>query len=44
MALPWNAEMIRWPELFAFGVIDIVLLKVPAASYGCDAGINIAGL
>ena len=26
----WNAEIIRCPALFAFGVIDIALLSVPA--------------
>jgi hypothetical protein len=36
--------MIKCPGLFEFGVIDIVLLSVPAASVGGLAGVRMAEL
>ena len=39
----WNADMIKCPELFVFGVIDIALLSVPAASNTGFAGWITAG-
>ena len=43
IGFPWNAEMIRCPELLAFGVIDIVLLRVPTISYGGTTGCTTVG-
>lgn len=40
----WNAEIIKCPALFVFGVIDIELLRVPACSKAGEAGCRIAGL
>ena len=40
----WNAETIKCPGLFVFGVINIPLLSVPAGSNAGVAGDKIAGL
>jgi hypothetical protein len=44
IAPPWNAEMIRCPGLAALGVIDMVLLNVPACIKAGEAGTITAAL
>ena len=43
IAFPWKAEMIRCPELFPLGVMDIVLLSGPAVSNCGVAGCTTVG-